>query len=226
MREQHASAACPVPSQPNPPSRPLALDAVEVARQTGLRAAKVRYYAEEYGRFLGLERGAGGLWAVAEIHLIFFKALADGKSVTQAIRAAESGGRGALAPASAGPAGPRPTVRTPAPLRVRRPQQAAAGPGARPEPLPPRVSRRYPADAEKSTAPAALTARLEDLALHIEDLSEETKQVQVLLSRVIALLDDARGPGSPAVQPWDPPDLTRSGAAESTAIVPCIGDHG
>src|SRR5690606_38061153 len=136
MTEQHASAACAVPSQPNPPSRPLALDAVEVARQTGLRAAKVRYYAEEYGRFLGRERGAGGLWALAEIHLLSFKALADGKSVTQAVGAAESG---ALAPASAGPAGPRPTVRTPAPLRVRRPQQAAAGPGARPEPLPPRV---------------------------------------------------------------------------------------
>ncbi len=226
MTEQHASAACAVPSQPNPPSRPLALDAVEVARQTGLRAAKVRYYAEEYGRFLGLERGAGGLWAVAEIHLIFFKALADGKSVTQAIRAAESGGRGALRARFRGPgraSADRSDTRT-----APGPPAATGSGGTRcaPEPLPPRVSRRYPADAEKSTAPAALTARLEDLALHIEDLSEETKQVQVLLSRVIALLDDARGPGSPAVQPWDPPDLTRSGAAESTAIVPCIGDHG
>lgn len=34
----------------------------------------------------------------------------------------------------------------------------------------------------------ALTARTENLGLHIEDLAEETKQLQVLLTRIIALL--------------------------------------
>lgn len=34
----------------------------------------------------------------------------------------------------------------------------------------------------------ALTARTEDLSLHIGDLAEETKQLQVLLTRIIALL--------------------------------------
>lgn len=53
-----------------------------------------------------------------------------------------------------------------------------------------------------------LSDRVNDLAVHLEDLSEETKQVQILLSRIISLLDGSARPLPASVRPWEPPELS------------------
>lgn len=53
-----------------------------------------------------------------------------------------------------------------------------------------------------------LSHRVDNLAVHLEDLSEETKQVQILLSRIISMLDGSARRVPASVRPWEPPDLT------------------
>lgn len=56
---------------------------------------------------------------------------------------------------------------------------------------------------------ATLTTRTEHLSLHIEDLAEETKQLQLLLTRIIALLAPTSSVGTreKTVRPWHPPPV-------------------
>lgn len=55
-----------------------------------------------------------------------------------------------------------------------------------------------------------LAARVDDMALYVADLAEETKQIQMLLSRIISLLDGSARPLPESVRPWEPPDLSPS----------------
>ena len=54
----------------------------------------------------------------------------------------------------------------------------------------------------------------EDLALHLEDLSEETKQVQLLWPASSASWIKPAG-RCPGVTPWEPPDLSPAGRGAS-----------
>lgn len=136
----------------------LSFPITEAALRTGLPAAKLRFYAEKYHDFLGIERGPDDDWELTQQQLQFLAVLAAGGPVTEAVQVHAS-------------------VDVPA--------------GA-------------PCD---DTGSPALSDRIDDLALHLEDLSEETKQVQLLLSRIISLLDSGTRSTSSSARPWEPPEL-------------------
>lgn len=143
------------------------LSLTEAAQRTGLSGAQLRYYADTYRDFLGIESGSDARWQLSAAHLRFMTVLAKGGTPAQA----------AAALRGEGPAD--------------EPNFAAV-------------------ELDEPGPKADLAARVDDMALYIADLAEETKQIQVLLSRIISLLDGSARSQSAAARPWEPPEL-RSG---------------
>lgn len=157
----------------------------DAARRLGLTPAQVRRWAENYRDFLGLRRGDDGQWMFSAAQLRLLGALAARGSLLQTTET-PSGAR----PPEGASSSFRPHVGDPVPT---------ARPGADADPT--------AGGFANSPAEGELLARLDDVALYLQDLAEETKQVQILLSRVIALLE-ADGRTAPAhARPWEPEEL-------------------
>lgn len=177
---------------------PTRFSLTEAADKLGLPCAQLRRYAETYREFLGMQRSADGQWEFSAAHLRFIQVLAAGGTAAEAADAL----RGYRRPISVNGS---PDVPSP-PLHAATAKHGAHGDAVDEK----AVSRAQPEEADAASPPAAdhLLQRVDDLALHVEDLAEETKQIQILLSRVIALLDDGgrRRPGE--VYTWEPVELT------------------
>lgn len=167
----------------------------DAAQRLGVSAAKVRRLAETYRDFLGLRRPAHGEWTFSPGQLRFIGVLAAGGTPVQAGSALRSAAWPATPPTSlqagaplgahpAPPDGPRATA------------AVADGPGPDSQ-----------AGSNPDLAHRDLLDRIEDLTLCVEDLAEETKQVQILLSRIIALLEDGGRAERASVRPWEPAEL-------------------
>lgn len=167
----------------------------EAADALGLSCARVRHYAETYRDFLGMKRDADGQWEFSAAHLRFLEVLAAGGTAAEAIDAWRGKERPSVVTDAASE-----QVQC-APDRDTADETAAdEAPIPQPQLRPPTVIDRSAAD--------ALFERVDDLALHVEDLAEETKQIQMLLSRVIALLDEGGRRRSGEVHMWEPKELT------------------
>src|SRR5690606_13331773 len=193
----------PQPQRPFHVESNALLTAEDIARRTGLRPAQVRFYAETYGEMAGLLRARDGGWLAAEAHLPLFQALAAGRSLAEGLLAVTA--PTALAAAAADPS---------VPAVAKPPADDPESPGP-PGPADALGSADALGPADTAGSSAGLAARIEDLALHLEDLSEETKQVQLLLARIISILDITRRPLLPGVTPWEPPDLSPAGRGAS-----------
>jgi len=66
----------------------------------------------------------------------------------------------------------------------------------------------------------SLDDRLEELFLQLQDLCEETKQVQILLSRIIGMLESRPAPGEPARQAATTPQAAPATAARINGAGP------
>lgn len=182
----------------------------QAARETGLTDAQVRYYADTYRDFLGLKRDAHGRWELSAAHLRFMAVLAHGGTparATAALRGAVWLHGDAMAPArsAAGVV----------------PPSSSAGHSRHPERAPGDGPTLEPARDQNHAHEPDLAARLDDMALYVADLAEETKQIQMLLSRIISLLDGSARPLPETVRPWEPPALgpdlcAGKGAGESS----------
>lgn len=193
----------PQPQRPFHVESNALLTAEDIARRTGLRPAQVRFYAETYGEMAGLLRARDGGWLAAEAHLPLFQALAAGKTLAEGLLAM-------TAPTPLAAAAADPSV----PAVAKPPADEPESPGP-PGPADALGSADALGPADTAGSAAGLAARIEDLALHLEDLSEETKQVQLLLARIISILDKTRRPLPPGVTPWEPPDLSPAGRGAS-----------
>ena len=199
--------------------------AADVAVRTGLPIPKVRYYACLYGDFLGAVRGPLDEWRFRHEHLPFFHALAQGFSPAAALHAAgpsapvplpgdpsNSTPRSVNAQAAPPPAVPASPSGGTAPPAGEAPSPSAGAPSPPGETSPaargaaagPDLSTGRPAQSSVRS-PSDLVERLDELCWQVQDLLEETKQVQILLSRAIGLLEDL---GAAAVATAPAPPLT------------------
>jgi len=169
--------------------RPVSFSVADAAQRLGLTAAQVRRFAEAYRDFLGLRRAGDGDWTFTAEQLRFLGVLAAGGTAAQA-GAALRAGRLAAGPQTE-------AVPRPAPIQDAPADSQPAGAALPAEP-----------QAAAAPAPRELWDRIDDVALCLEDLAEETKQVQILLSRIIALLEAGQHAAPAPVRPWVPAELT------------------
>lgn len=213
--------------------------AADVAVRTGLPIPKVRFYAALYGDFLGAAGGPLDEWRFGPDHLPFFHALAQGLPPAAALRAA---GTAAAAPP---PDNPLPNV--PPGLHAREaspPTPSAEGlppagaPAVRPagtdltsgrtaSPGAGAAAAAETADGRASQPTsgslADLTERVDELSWQVQDLLEETKQVQILLSKAIRLLEDM---GTPTLSTAQAPLVTAAHGTPGAATAPTPGNAG
>lgn len=163
----------------------LLFSVAEASQRTGVAAAKVRYYVETYCDFLGLSRAHDGQWKLTAEQMNFVAVLAGSGAIDRAIECID----------------PFHTADS-----YRSEWNEPTGSDAAFSDAPRNgVTRSGPTGDEQLLT---LTDRIDDLSEHLQDLSEETKQVQILLSRIISLLDGSSRPLPASVRPWEPPDLT------------------
>lgn len=189
----------------------------DVAVMTGLPIPKVRYYAHLYGDFLGATCSPFGDWTFRAEHLPFFRALAQGLPPATALKAV-------VDPAFTLPGPPvghtdgyaagnvqrdcgGDVQRHPATGSQRHPPADAYHTSGADDPSSGHLAEKPAPARPPLTAPVRdLDERLDELTLQVQDLCEETKQVQILLSQVIGLLQahaatgpvDAAGEAGPA----------------------------
>lgn len=197
----------------------------EVAGRTGLSVAQVRYFASLYGESLGAFHAARDEWIFRGEHLAFFRALAQGWPPVAALRAVNG------PPADTPPGDPFPEPPpVPVPEGVPGDARQTDTAGHRPSTAVPEsaaaVHQTATDDPAPSPPPPGVGERLEELTWQIQDLLEETKQVQILLSRIIALLQKQQT-GSPAKGAGPVPPPARNGSQElPTGPVPAGPDLG
>lgn len=166
-----------------------------VTAVTQLPVHVIRYWTELYGTVIGAERLPDGEWTFTAEALQFFTTLA-----TDRMTAASRDELETVVPVRnhAETALPPAIESTPSPDIVSAPDARAY------------VEKNPHSETAAVTAQLnTLTARTEHLSLHIEDLAEETKQLQVLLTRIIDLLTprSSHGAREKTVRAWHPPRL-------------------
>src|SRR5690606_15786233 len=148
-------------------------------------------------------RARDGGWLAAEAHLPLFQALAAGKTLAEGLLAMTA--PTALAAAAADPS---------VPAVAKPPADEPESPGP-PAPADALGSADALGPADTAGSAAALAAPTEVRALHLQDLSWETKHVQLLLARIISIQAAPRRPLPRAVTPWEPPALSPAGRGAS-----------
>lgn len=177
----------------------------EASARIGLAAARVRFYVETYCDFLGVERDPDGDWGLTADQMHFIAILAAGGTIAEAMGVLPSmAGSAAHGRPEVGPGTGEGSPTISEMLSMDQPglkrSRVAAGQVSECAVHRPTVDR-------SSVDGTTLTDRVDELAIHLEDLSEETKQVQILLSRIISLLDGSARPLPASVRPWEPPEL-------------------